>query len=351
MKIGRNEKCSCGSGKKYKNCCLNVYRDEENITDIDVKNIIKEIKKKSRIKECLHPDKEGCSEKIIGAHSIQNNKILNKISTDGMVYMFTPHNNDVFEVMPKWGRKQATVFTGFCGIHDCNTFKLIENEVFDSSEDHIFLYIYRAFCLEYHKKKEAINMDKIFKDIYKIELYDKVHNGLSAYEVVLKDLESYKAEFDKALMIDKYNILTSIVWNFDKEIKFAASGGYILEYDLVGNKIQNINCIDVRREYIYISIFPEQDKSYCIISWLKSNDELFKNYKNQLESLDINERKKYINNLIPIITENIAINPKAWDGINKYKKEAFIKRFTESIDLPSFNCKMLATTQYDLFSL
>lgn len=27
--IGRNEKCPCGSGKKYKNCCLNTGKYEK----------------------------------------------------------------------------------------------------------------------------------------------------------------------------------------------------------------------------------------------------------------------------------------------------------------------------------
>ena len=26
-KIGRNDPCPCGSGRKYKKCCLNKYRD------------------------------------------------------------------------------------------------------------------------------------------------------------------------------------------------------------------------------------------------------------------------------------------------------------------------------------
>ena len=29
MKIGRNDKCPCGSGKKYKNCCLKVNTEVE----------------------------------------------------------------------------------------------------------------------------------------------------------------------------------------------------------------------------------------------------------------------------------------------------------------------------------
>ena len=38
MKIGRNELCSCGSGKKYKNCCLK----KQNVDDNElIKNILK----------------------------------------------------------------------------------------------------------------------------------------------------------------------------------------------------------------------------------------------------------------------------------------------------------------------
>ena len=42
-KIGRNDKCPCGSGKKYKNCCLGSGKYEKNhmlnaIEAADVKN-------------------------------------------------------------------------------------------------------------------------------------------------------------------------------------------------------------------------------------------------------------------------------------------------------------------------
>lgn len=35
-KIGRNEKCPCGSGKKYKNCCLSSNK-YEHLVDFDKK--------------------------------------------------------------------------------------------------------------------------------------------------------------------------------------------------------------------------------------------------------------------------------------------------------------------------
>lgn len=29
VKVGRNERCPCNSGKKYKHCCLNKYKSKK----------------------------------------------------------------------------------------------------------------------------------------------------------------------------------------------------------------------------------------------------------------------------------------------------------------------------------
>ena len=44
------------------------------------------MKRDSSLKECFHED-ENCSNKIIKAHAIQNNRILNEISENGEVLM------------------------------------------------------------------------------------------------------------------------------------------------------------------------------------------------------------------------------------------------------------------------
>lgn len=38
MKIGRNEPCSCGSGRKYKKCCLDKQVSAVPFVSIDVKH-------------------------------------------------------------------------------------------------------------------------------------------------------------------------------------------------------------------------------------------------------------------------------------------------------------------------
>lgn len=354
MKIGRNDLCPCGSGKKYKKCCIGKSDDKEFLQPEKFLKNYRDIKKDSRIKQCLYPDKSQCSERIIGAHSIQNNKILKAIATNGQVYMPCPKNNNPFEFMPKWGRKEATVFTGFCSYHDNEIFKPIENEDFNKSAFHIFLYIYRCFAIEYHKKMEVINMEKQL--IQKLPSRTRfIKTNFSGFELAKNDLDECKVEFDKALLNSKYDILSSIVWEFNKPIKFAASGFQVPERDLKGNKIQDLRNINELMKHIFITIFPEGEKSYCIISWLRSNDNIFKDFNDQLNSLNNDERKIFINNLLPIACENITINPEAWDRLEENKKEEFGMLIYGMADLFSMetdeNYNMLEPTSYDLFEL
>ena len=65
-KIGRNEPCWCGSGKKYKKC--HYLRSDEIAHPIG--RLLAEIKSKTAHKECLHPEsgKGQCSKKVIEEH-------------------------------------------------------------------------------------------------------------------------------------------------------------------------------------------------------------------------------------------------------------------------------------------
>lgn len=358
-KIGRNDPCPCGSGEKFKKCCLDNIDKPDNEHFIGAENFFgnfKNLKKDSQIKQCLYPDKTSCSEKIIKAHSIQNNKILKKISSNGKVYMPRPKTDNPFAMITEYGRKEASVFTGFCGHHDKTLFQPIEDRDFIGSKEQIFLYTYRAFAVEYHNKQEVNKMGQL---IYKnkpslLKTLTADENPYSGFNLALQDFEPVKKCFDSALLNKDYNILTSIVWEFDKEIKFAGTGFQAPTKDLNGNTLQDLGDKDNLVKHMFISIFPENGKSYCIISWLKDNDALFLNYRNQLNTLNIEQRKVYINNLLPRKSENIAVNPEAWDAWDENKKEEFgsilwgMAEFTESLGL---SWSMLEPTAYDLFEM
>lgn len=357
-KIGRNDLCPCGSGKKFKKCCIDRIHDSDNEIFSNPENFIKNYKKlrhEAKIKQCLHPRKDECSERIIKAHSIQNNKILNRIANNGLVYMPCPKFDSPFETMTKYGRKEATIFTGFCSNHDKIVFQPIEDNSFDKSIEHVFLYTYRCFSVEYHKKQEVENVRKgIYQQKPSLLKLPKKNNLFRGSIAAIDDLKYVKDEFDKALLNESYDILTSIVWEFNQPVNFAGTGFEAITNDLKGNRIQDLTDFEIPAKHIFVMIFPENEKTYCIISWLKKNDDLFSEFYSELLELNESEKKNYINNLLPIMSENIAINPLLWEKWNQNQKEQFMKLiWGEETLLTHFDIfyNRLLPTKYDLFEI
>ena len=354
--IGRNDLCPCGSGKKYKKCCLDKMDNPDYSDIMKFPEIYKAVRKAARFKECIHPEKENCSERIIGAHSIQNNKILLRIADNGKLYMPCPKPDLSFNLQNEYGRKEATVFTGFCGYHDKITFQPIEDRDFDGTDEQIFLYIYRAFALEYHKKQEAARMEQIvFKNKPSIANMDgRTIDGKTGFDLAILDYEEEKNLFDRALIDKQYDVLTSVVWEFEGISNFAATAGEAPVYDFTGRKIQDLLNPNMPARHIYMCVFPENNKTYVIIAWLKEYDELFSSIKKKFDSLTNIEKKNYINNTIPIITENVAIKPSSWDALPETAKQAFSMLFIGIADMMEFDempYNRFATPSFDLFAL
>ncbi len=355
-KIERNDPCPCGSGKKYKKCCLGKEDNHEYSDITKFADIYKATRKAARFKECIHPDKCNCSEKIIGAHSIQNNKILSKIADNGMLYMPCPKPDLSFTLQNKYGRKEATVFSGFCGYHDKTTFQPIEDKDYIATEEQIFLYVYRAFAIEYHKKQESVRMHQIIlsNKPSAVEMPGMTIDGKTGFDMAVADFEEEKKIFDKALMEKRYDVLTSIVWEFNGFSNFAATAGETPMYDFDGKQIQDLLNPSVPARHVYTCVFPENGKTYVIIAWLKEYDGLFLPMKERLESLTEDEKKNYINNTIAITTENVVIKPSAWDAMPETAKQAFTVLFLGMADMLALDGKpydRFEKPSFDLFSI
>jgi hypothetical protein len=160
MKIGRNDPCWCGSGKKYKRCHLS----REDAPSPNVGDFIN-AQRHSTPTLCFHPNASSanCSGKIIKAHTVQRNGGLSQIAKDGHVYTAA---NDISSVIQNQGEitlkltglKTATTFTGFCNRHDTEIFKPIETVPFNPSSEHAFLLAYRVLCKELYAKMFHKNM-------------------------------------------------------------------------------------------------------------------------------------------------------------------------------------------------
>jgi len=314
LKIGRNQLCYCVSQKKYKNCCL---RKDSKPTSKDVKNEISSLLKKSKIKECFHPQRENCKGKISKAHAIQNNKILSKISEDGKVVMIHYTPKTPVEFAHIYGRKQATTFSGFCNYHDQEVFKDIDNKEFQEEIKQIFQYAYKAFVSEYYKKITDCNFSGNFANSNDIYKYLEKGQQMAVYDFLAK-----KLEFDNAIINENFNCLVNVVWEFDKEVNFAACGYYAPIVDLERNLIQDLEKDEIV-SHIYFNVFPESGRSIALLSWLKSDGKNLLNLQKQLNSLSGKEREYYISNLVIDNTDNIVIKPSSWENLNEVEKQTF----------------------------
>lgn len=354
--VRRNDPCPCGSGKKYKKCCLNKEDNPDFSNIANLPNIYKDGRKHARFKECIHPDKTHCSERIIGAHTIQNNKILSRISDNGELYMPCPKPDLQLGLQNKYGRKEATTFTGFCGYHDKITFQPIEDHDFIGSKEQVFLHVYRAFALEYHKKKEVHRMEQSFfaskPSIANMNSW--FMEGKTGNQMAISDFEEDKKVFDHSIMNNDYDVLTYFVWSFDGFSNFAATGGETPTKDFNGNDIQNLLDFSIPARHIYLCVFPVNNKTYAIIAWLKRDDTLFESIKKKLSELGEEEKKNFVNNTLAISCENIVIKPSSWESLSSEIKRRFEEIFIESIYNPHIIGNMtnrLLKPPFDLFSL
>lgn len=361
-KFMKTEPCPCGSGKKYRACCFN--RKDQELPFEKVPNKKREgafkhyaykMSQESKIKECLHPDSEQCKGKIKNAHSLQNNGVLSRIEEDGhVVILNTNFGTDgvIYDVKDE-SKNKATTFTGFCEIHDTLVFQDIETKEIDvTSSKQCFLFAYRAFALELHKKKESL---KSIQQLFKVRpTLSKVRDYIARYryiELSVNDVSVYKKFFDDALINENYDMIQSTTFTFDYEISMAACGGFTLTHDIKGNELNDTYSMeDERLKILFFTIIPNNGKSYFIFSWINDDTDYFKDYIQQLEGLNEEQFKTYINNFLPSYTENLVVAPSLWNSFTKRQKDAFFKLFSAEFETYDNRIKanLLRSTPYDL---
>lgn len=358
MKIGRNDPCPCGSGLKYKKCC--IHREDNKtftpgLNQIEYTKFYKRVKHNSEIKICLYPEQDNCEGKIVNAHSIQNNKILNRLADDGHVIMPNFKNGVPIGFGDVYGRKEATTFTGFCQKHDKECFQPIEDTDFVQTEQQIFLYTYRAFAFHYYKKITALNT---FRNMFR-NVPSKVNDEmfmqlLKGFELSIDDFKYDKAIFDYALLNEDFSVIDSIIWEFPQAYKFACSGFEALCVDFDNNVIQDLSIDNERSKHIFYTVFPESNTTYTIISILKKDAGAYKNVFYTLNALDNRQKINYLNNTILASCENIVINPTWWNKLDQREKDLIDYRFHEPSDNDSkfgFTRNRFDDTDFNFFKL
>lgn len=316
--------CPCGSGEKYKFCC---YGKEDRKFHNPNELYMYVIKQKNNESFCMHSDDE-CHKEIIKAHSIQNNKILSKLAIDGHVYVAEFNANKFGGLdLKKCGKNEATTATCFCKFHDVEIFRDIELKDYDFEERQNFLYAYRAFSKYYYDRIVGL---ADYRDMFKVSpnlmLVNGCYDRIKGLEKSIEENENIKNTFNAALDQGKFEEIVTITITLDYEVNFATAYMSPLSYDLDGNIVSDVWSLSDRIKNIYVSIFPENGKTYILISWLKEdNDYKLDKFREQFQEIEKEETilLNVLNNMVACQSDNFVFSKKLLDKWGEEKIEVF----------------------------
>lgn len=326
---------------------------DEKSMDYNTVQQFKEILRKNKARKCYLAD-NSCSTKIADCHSIQNNKILKRISENGMVVCFTPdlEAEDIVDIFQNRGRKIASIFNGFCGKHDEEIFRDIDQndyQIGNARQD--FLFALRALTKELWNKETVVEIFKSLKS--KNLIPDQLDNFFQQqkreFEEGIKGLKEYLDRFLAWNKTRNYENIKSFCFTFPDEYLFAVSSFFTPYYDFNGNIINDFSKQEEPKA-ISLTIFPQEGRTYVLFSYLSANTAIFKDFENYILELNNQNQKKVLNNLTVAYTDNFVISPKIWDSFSDKGKKDFASVFFNTAgSFPNDKNFLLANPSLDLF--
>ena len=345
MKLGRNEPCWCGSGKKFKKCHLNRHIQEK----IKPWESIQNIKKAFGSKYCSVPDnlKGECKGDIVKAHTVSKSTNLKKIERDGHVYGFIPSfenltkNNGILQ--PELlGINKASTFTGFCAHHDKIIFSPLEDKEFEASKEQCFLLCYRAHAREYFTKNGAANLLDFMKESDRgkgfseqIAIQSFVSNYTTGVKAGVRDNKIYKSILDDILITKDFSSIKAYIINFKKIPSVFCSAGIFPEFDFYGNRLQDLSDLSTTPDFLTFSTIARKTGGSVVFCWVnhshsKGSCEKF------IESLKIIDASNITSSILRFFfefCENVFMEPTWWELLEKSKKESLLKRFVNAASI------------------
>ncbi|QQE77269.1 SEC-C domain-containing protein [Alicyclobacillus sp. SO9] len=358
------EECPCESGQKYKFCCYAKSRNSKvDFRDYSATRITAEgrrLLKDTEFKMCFAFDTSECSKDLIGAHSIQNNGVLDKISVENHVYALSSEidQNTMYpqlEFTPI-GKNQASIFSGFCKKHDEDYFKCIEDKDYEGTLEQNYWFGFRALCFELHRK---LRLKKSFANFFKKypgatrtpSIYTEYYNTKLSIRDSWTEYERFKSAYAKK----SFNNLESIVKVVPFTVGFTATTSVGVGMDMEGNLAADIYNYNDKHfiPNLYVSVIPKENMTLIIISRFHE-DNCYKNILSQLNGNENDEKLfRYISFCLAEYSENVYFSPAVIDSLseaNKRKiKTAFMGVLSPTPELRLRN--LYATTSLNLFDL
>jgi len=273
--------------------------DKKKELEIKTSKAFEECRKKAVIDiiECYYPS---CHEKSINSHLLQKNGILSSITENGHLYQQFVNQ---FKKPPIYfelkGISKVFSFNCFCNNHDTELFKEIETASIDfNNYRHQLLLTLRTLLNEKYKKQIVLKQHEYLKRDYPALIdISKMNDWDEQEKIGLQDISKLESIVWQDLETDSKSFVYNVRELDLKQVCLSAYFTYetsqeIEEYYIEkGVHMEEINDI-------FISLFPYNDKSYLIMSYLKKNEKSVKGYINSFFKESIKRTERKITNIL-----------------------------------------------------
>ena len=346
MKIGRNDPCPCGSGKKYKHGCLEKNLDQKNWF-AESRFYVQEMSRGG----CSAPPQlqADCSANIAKAHTVPKAS-LRQIATEGQVLPFLPTPANIAKYgsslhPQRRGVRQASTFTGFCAKHDDAIFAPLEKVPFAGTREQCFLLAYRALARELYLKKGILRFwDKRSRKLSE-ELGIPKELVLAPVAEFLKgtvkgknDMESHKLEYDHALLVQRCDTVKASVVELSKPPPVMCSGGIFPEHTFSGERLQVLGNGTGRPSQICFSSFADTTSGFVVFAWLDDGLDHCDRLVDSLQELPDSDLNDSLLRFFFECCENVHIQPCWWESLPKPAQEMLINHMDVLSDFGPADC-------------
>ena len=317
--------CWCGSGQQYGKC----HRDRDEQIPLKSHEIDAAFRKAFAKKYCLHPQSSSstCSQQIGKAHSVSASSNPKNIAEDGHVLRFYYPSKAPVEARGRVtaqsiGVNKASTFTGFCKLHDSQTFSCIDQPINLLTPEHCFLLAYRALCQVVFTKAASFAASPTLRQLdrgtppHVQQAHQKSCSDREfSLTVRLQDLHRDKAEFDRHLFGRNFEAISYYAFELDHAPQIACSIAFSPEVDFEGNQLQSLENPDIHADMCSCSIISTQRGGAIVFAWLKETNSASIRLIESLERLKPHLIPSAIVRLVFECGENVFFSKSWWNSL------------------------------------
>ena len=335
--MDRNKPCWCGSGKKYKKC--HWLREQQEA--IPISKTLDDFHKAFGRHRCMAPQGHAlkCGGPIVRAHTVSKQSQLSLIAEHGHVCGVdnewgTLKRTDGKLDVGRVGINKASVFTGFCGVHDHALFQRIDNGAIEPDPEQCFLLTYRPLCRELYLKEAMVDALGLARDLDKgkdltaqLEIQEvAVLMGLGASTAV-ETLSRHKSAFDQQLLVPDYSSIRALVIELDRVPDVMCTSGVAPEVGFDDRPLQDLGDLERHFDYMGLSLLGRDGATgVAVLSWHQSSDESCIPLAESFIELPEEQQPEALLRFVLEHSENVFMRPSWWEGISREQRELLKER-------------------------